>query len=227
MIGDDEVAIVSEMTDEQKARLRLLERARMLTGLAHHGQKRKYTGEGYINHARNVAFYVENVTEDVEVIAAAWLHDAVEQTWANFEIIEAVCGPRVSSLVYEVTPIPVWEVSRSAKAMLNLEALEKASPPAQTIKLADIIDNLSTIVEHDPEFAKIYLPEKAEQLRVLTKGNPELRLAAIKTYEKARADLFPGLPSIFPEVVTVPEAVAEQPVVAKRRGRPRKNAATG
>ena len=45
---------------------------------------------------------------------------------------------------------------------------------AQTIKLADIIDNTCTIEWYDPEFAKVYLAEKLELLEVLKAGNSKL-----------------------------------------------------
>ena len=44
----------------------------------------------------------------------------------------------------------------------------------QTIKVADMISNTSSIVEHDPTFAKVYLEEKRLLLDVLTKADPRL-----------------------------------------------------
>jgi hypothetical protein len=58
--------------------------------------------------------------------------------------------------------------------------LAVASPEAQTIKLADLIDNTSSIVERDPDFARVYLYEQAELMKVLTKGNPFLYAVAKK-----------------------------------------------
>ena len=46
-----------------------------------------------------------------------------------------------------------------------------ASARAQTIKLADLINNTSSIVKHDTKFAKVYLREKALLLDVLTRGD--------------------------------------------------------
>ncbi|HET8688145.1 MAG TPA: hypothetical protein VFM18_16035, partial [Methanosarcina sp.] len=55
---------------------------------------------------------------------------------------------------------------------------EYASPQAKTIKLADLIDNTSSIVEHDKDFAKIYLAEKKLLLEVLHDGDMKLWLLA-------------------------------------------------
>jgi hypothetical protein len=44
----------------------------------------------------------------------------------------------------------------------------------QTVKVADMIDNTSTIVEYDPKFAKVYLKEKRLLLKELTSADPIL-----------------------------------------------------
>ena len=49
---------------------------------------------------------------------------------------------------------------------------------AQTIKVADIIDNTKSIVRRDPGFAEVYLKEKAALLEVLTKADAGLRIRA-------------------------------------------------
>ena len=55
------------------------------------------------------------------------------------------------------------------------------------MKLADLISNTRSIVEHDPNFAKIYMAEKALLLKVLVRGNKELfakASALVAAYEK-------------------------------------------
>jgi hypothetical protein len=44
----------------------------------------------------------------------------------------------------------------------------------QNIKVLDLINNTTSIVEHDADFAKVYLREKAELLKALTKADPRL-----------------------------------------------------
>jgi hypothetical protein len=58
--------------------------------------------------------------------------------------------------------------------------LAKASPAAMTIKLADIIDNTSTIEFYDPDFAKVYLAEKRPLLDILKAGDPTLWKIALE-----------------------------------------------
>jgi hypothetical protein len=52
--------------------------------------------------------------------------------------------------------------------------MANASPSAKTIKIADLIDNTLSIVIYDPEFAKVYLPEKMDLLQVLKEGDSDL-----------------------------------------------------
>jgi (p)ppGpp synthase/HD superfamily hydrolase len=53
-------------------------KAAQFAKLAHKNQRRKYTDEPYSEHCRRVAEIVASVTDDFEMIAAAWLHDTVE-----------------------------------------------------------------------------------------------------------------------------------------------------
>jgi hypothetical protein len=56
----------------------------------------------------------------------------------------------------------------------------EAPAEAQTIKLADLISNSKSIMEHDPAFAKTYLEEKRMMLAVMTKGDRGLHAQASK-----------------------------------------------
>jgi (p)ppGpp synthase/HD superfamily hydrolase len=157
----------------------LTERARAFAEVAHHNQVRKYTGAPYIQHPVAVAELVASVTSDPEVIAAAYLHDVVEDTSQELGDIEANFGPRVALLVAYLTDVSTkYHGNRAARKALDRAHLALAPAEAQTVKLADLIDNSKSIAEHDPDFAKVYLKEKAELLEVLTKGDATLlRLA--------------------------------------------------
>lgn len=159
-----------------------LERYAYIFAFAAHaatGQKRKYTGEPYIKHPKAVVEILRTVAHTPEMLAAAWLHDVVEDTSVTIDQIEAFFGPEISTLVEMVTDVSKPEDgNRAERKALDREHLGLANATAQTIKLADLIDNTSSIVACDPEFAKVYLAEKRELLQVLTKGNEELWAAA-------------------------------------------------
>ena len=142
---------------------------------AHKEQVRKYTEEPYINHPAAVAEILRKSGARPEVIAAGYLHDVVEDCDVSLEEIEAEFGPDVAKLVDEVTDKSRPEDgNRATRKAIDRDSLAKASPEGQTIKLADLIDNTSSIVERDPNFAKVYLAEKRDLLEVLTKGDRRL-----------------------------------------------------
>lgn len=153
---------------------------------AHGEQKRKYTGLPYVTHCIAVAEMVATVSDDSEVIAAAILHDCLEDTLATFTDILLAFGPRVARLVMEVTDASrPGDGNRATRKLIDLQHLAKSSPEGATIKLADIIDNSRDILKHDPDFAKLYLKEKAAALSVLQHGNKALFNAADGILEDA------------------------------------------
>lgn len=136
---------------------------------------RKYTGRPYIEHPKAVARIVATVPHTPEMIAAALLHDVVEDTGVTLDLILGEFGPEVGSLVYWLTDRSKPEDGNREKRKAIDRAHSAAAPPAaQTIKLADLIDNTATINQHDPEFAKVYRKEKEALLRVMDKGDPSL-----------------------------------------------------
>lgn len=154
----------------------LIGRAREFAKAAHGDQKRKYTGEPYINHCAAVAQIIDTtVPHTPEMIAAAWLHDVVEDTDTRLYAIKEKFGPVVADLVYWLTDVSKPQDGNRAKRKdLDRLHLAQAPPDAQTIKYADIIDNFLTIAEHDPDFAIVYRKEKALLLAVMDKGNQTL-----------------------------------------------------
>lgn len=139
------------------------------------GQVRKYTNEPYIIHASEVAALVKSVPHTREMLIASWLHDVVEDPKVPIEEIRERFGDIVAAHVADITDISrPQDGNRAARKAMDLAHLAKASPGSQTIKLADIISNTQSIVERDPVFAAIYLPEKAAQLEVLKLGDTVL-----------------------------------------------------
>lgn len=148
---------------------------------AHGDQVRKYSDGKvpYVTHCIAVAETVARVTDDAEVIAAAVLHDTIEDTPATFTDLLLAFGPRVARLVLEVTDASKpADGNRAVRKAIDRAHLAKSSPEGATIKLADLIDNTKNIVEHDKNFARIYLLEKEELLGVLQHGNKALFNAA-------------------------------------------------
>ena len=157
---------------------RQLEREASFFMIAAHdaiGQRRKYTNVAYWTHPVAVTAIVKTVTDDENILAAALLHDVVEDTAVTVDTLEQLFNPTVAALVAAVTKVSKSsDGNRAARLELERQHLAKASNDAKTIKLADILDNLSNIVSLDPDFARIYIQEKQRLLPSLEGGHPEL-----------------------------------------------------
>lgn len=136
------------------------------------GQVRKYTGEPYINHpveALTLLLKYGGIFVSDEMMAATLLHDTNEDTGVSNELIRQMFGPVVAGYVRELSKATTPSYgNRAARHAFEVHRLSMASWQAQTIKVADLISNTSSIVERDPEFAKTYLVEKAQLLNAMT-----------------------------------------------------------
>ena len=145
-------------------------------------QLRKYTNEPYIVHPAEVASIVASVPGSTpDMVAAAWLHDVVEDTGCTHTDIHMAFGADIAALVGWLTDVSKPEDgNRKTRKAIDREHTAQAPAEAQTIKLADLISNSKSIMQHDPEFARVYLEEKRLLLEVLTKGDPGLHAEASK-----------------------------------------------
>ena len=153
----------------------LINKAKMLAGKAHEGQFRKYSGLPYIVHPIEVATIVQTVEHSEEMIAAALLHDVVEDTDYSFEDIAKEVSPEVADLVKGLTDVSNPEDgNRKVRKAIDKAHLAEQNAEVQTIKLADVISNSQDIKANDPKFAKVYIEEKKALIEVLTKGDNTL-----------------------------------------------------
>lgn len=161
----------------------LVEHARMFAHGAHFavGQLRKYTNEPYIVHPFEVASIVATVPHTEEMLAAAWLHDVVEDTGVTLDQVHLMFGADVAKLVFWLTDASKPEDgNRATRKAIDRAHMAAAPAEAQTVKLADLISNTKSIMAHDEAFAKVYLEEKRLLLDVMTKGDLTLMAEARK-----------------------------------------------
>lgn len=160
----------------------LIEKAKEFAISAHDSvsHRRRYTDEPYHVHPERVAKLLETVTTNENIIAAAWLHDVLEDVAPknaafNEAAILTVCGKQVLQLVLEVTDVSKPEDgNRAARKALDRAHLAKASDEGKTLKLADLIDNVIDISKHDRHFARVFKKEVILDLPYLQSGNKEL-----------------------------------------------------
>ena len=155
----------------------LIKKARHYATQAHKriNHRRKYTNQPYDIHLKTVAELVNTVSDDPEMIAAAWLHDTVEDTPVTFHDIEKAFGPDIMQLVSDLTDVSkTSDGNRAVRKAIDRAHLAQAVDRAKTIKLADLIDNCRDICSNSPRFARVYLTEMAALLEVLGDGDVEL-----------------------------------------------------
>lgn len=192
---------------------------RGIAELAHNQieQKRKYTGEPYINHPKAVVEIVRSVEHTEAMVCAAWLHDVVEDTPITLACLERMLSEQCTSVEFAKEVVALVEMltdvskpeygNRAVRKEIDRQHTAQASPEAKTIKLADLIDNTQSIVEHDPDFAKVYLQEKRMLLKVLTQGDKLLfrRAFYLAADEQAQTALLNApLDEIFVDVKRLP-----------------------
>lgn len=139
---------------------------------SHKNQLRKYTGNPYADHLAEVAGIVATVLHDDTMIAVAWLHDCVEDQNVTGQQLLDEFGVTVLLGVMALSDLE--DGNRAERKAASRERLSSAPGWVQTIKCADMISNTSSIVKHDPKFAKVYLEEKRLLLDVLTGADPRL-----------------------------------------------------
>jgi (p)ppGpp synthase/HD superfamily hydrolase len=179
----------------------ILEKIKDFAGQAHGEQRRKFADEPYIEHPKRVMAICKAYTQDVCMLAAALLHDVLEDTPVDKQqikdflltVMDANKTNRTLELVDELTDrfvkanYPQW--NRRKRKAKEAERLAATSADAQTIKYADIIDNSAEIVHQTTDFARKFLFECRDLLQKMNKGNQQL-------YERAMATVNTGLEQV-------------------------------
>jgi len=147
---DDELfqVLSSYRRRHPKANTALMSKAYEVARVAHQSQTRK-SGEGYINHPLAVAKIVADIGLDDTTIAAALLHDAVEDTEITVSDVDREFGPEVAAIVDGVTKLEriqfdSKEAQQAATMRKMLVAMAK-DLRVLIIKLADRLHNMRTI----------------------------------------------------------------------------------
>jgi guanosine-3',5'-bis(diphosphate) 3'-pyrophosphohydrolase len=117
----------------------------------HRDQRRKDAAASpYINHPIALANVLvrEGEVADPAVLAAALLHDTVEDTQTTPAELKAAFGPAVAAIVEEVTDDK--SLPKAERKRLQIEHAATMSREAKLVKLADKICNLRDMADHPP-----------------------------------------------------------------------------
>jgi myo-inositol-1(or 4)-monophosphatase len=127
----------------------LLDRAIMFAVRAHAGTERRGKGFPYIVHPMEAMEIVATMTSDQELLAAAALHDTVEDTDITVEQIRAEFGDRIASLVASESDNFEEGVSEEdswhARKQAAIDRLSSASQDAKIVALGDKLSNMRAI----------------------------------------------------------------------------------
>jgi len=135
----------------------LIEKAKAFATNCHKTQTRKFDGKPYIVHPEAVASLVDQFGGSPEMVAAAWLHDVVEDCGITVRDLIEHFGTQVSGLVWELTSPK--DLNKSKKAEYLLDKMNTMSSDALTIKLCDRLNNVSDFNTAPKGFVNKYAPE--------------------------------------------------------------------
>jgi GTP diphosphokinase / guanosine-3',5'-bis(diphosphate) 3'-diphosphatase len=130
----------------------ILLKAALYAARKHLGQTRKGENSApYINHPIEVASFIAEIggIENETVLAAALLHDTVEDTDAKAEELQELFGEEVTSIVLEVTDDK--SLPKLQRKQLQVEQAVSLSPEAKLIRIADKISNIQDITYSPPK----------------------------------------------------------------------------
>ncbi|MCL2528195.1 MAG: HD domain-containing protein [Defluviitaleaceae bacterium] len=129
--------------------MNLLDKAIIFATEKHSGMTRKGTDTPYIVHPIEAVSIAAGITNDMEILAAAALHDVVEDTPVTVGEIETAFGKRVAALVSAVSEdkmrdVPPSESWKTRKA-ITIVLLQLAEYDEKIITLADKLSNIRTL----------------------------------------------------------------------------------
>ena len=149
------------------ADLDIIDRAYIYSAKVHEGQMR-LSGEPYLSHPLEVAYILADMRLDSVSIAAALLHDVIEDTHATSEEIKDMFGPDVSHIVSGVTKLSSLAFdnsqARQAESIRRMILAMADDIRVILIKLADRLHNMRTLHFHTKEQKKIKIAQETNDI---------------------------------------------------------------
>jgi len=177
---DMDAVIRAQQARPQEESADLILRAVAFAAHKHRDQRRKdREASPYINHPIQLAtvLWEEGGVRDPEVIAAALLHDTLEDTETTWQELRGAFGEDIADVVLEVTDTK-W-VKKALRKRLQVARARHSSENAKLVKLADKICNLRDMAARQPagwplERKRQYFEWAKEVVEQLRGTHPEL-----------------------------------------------------
>lgn len=182
----------------------ILDQAIVFAVSAHQGATRRDGSTPYILHCTETAAIAATITKDLEILAAAVLHDVIEDTNVTPQMLEETFGPRITQLVMtlsenkrpQLPPEDTWLIRKEEA----IDTLEKSQDPAiHIICLADKLSNLRGIyrdyqIYRDDLWDMFHQKSRAKQGWYYTRLEQALAClsdtAAFQEFHRLRQELF-------------------------------------
>lgn len=166
----------------EQADLALVREAYKVAEKAHHGMLRR-SGEPFIEHPLAVARILAELAIDAQGIAAALLHDTVEDTSLTLDDVATRFGPIIAAIVDGVTKFTFMESSGTAESGSHTtpSATESAPPDAKAMRerkarqQEETIRKLFLVMGHEPRVLLLKLADRLHNLRTLDSMSPAQR----------------------------------------------------
>ena len=127
----------------------LLDRAIIFAVKAHHDTERRGKGFPYIVHPMEAVEIVATITPDQELLAAAVLHDTVEDTDVTVEDIRREFGDRIANLVHAESDQVMEGISEEdswhERKQIAIDRLAHATHDAKIVAMGDKLSNMRAI----------------------------------------------------------------------------------
>ncbi len=148
----------------------LFDKAAQFAINAHHGTERRGKGSPYVIHVMEAAEIVSTITNDQELLAAAMLHDVVEDCGVSVDEIKAEFGERIAELVAGESDLVVPGLSEEESWVMRkqhaIDRLAKQSRDGKIVAIGDKLSNMRAIArdfdEQGDELWKIFHAPKPE-----------------------------------------------------------------
>lgn len=180
----------------------IIEAVKAFAENAHAGQARKYADEPYVNHLFRVMEICRRYTSDLALLSAALLHDILEDTPVTreqlgeflFSVMDQEHAGRTLGMVEALTDVFVKEnypsMNRRNRRLREAERLSMVGAEAQTIKYADIIDNVADLGDPSNDFAPVFMRECKDMLREMNRGDQRLHRHAVEIVDTRLKEYF-------------------------------------
>lgn len=156
--------------------------------------KRKVTGEDYIVHPIEVADVCAKMGLSDETIAAAFLHDTIEDTQVSAELVELLFDGEVARLTIGMTDLyrdPEVDGNNAERALKNAHHMWKQDKAVLDLKCADMYANLRSLDDSDTKetqkFAIYIIPKMEYKLSGMQNASPIMFELVANEIERQKA----------------------------------------